>query len=52
MSKQLEVNHQSLLDAYYDYYTAKLASREHFENINKIGKSLSRPFKIKKDSSY
>ena len=36
MSKQLEVNHQSLLDAYYDYYTAKLASREHFENINKI----------------
>ena len=36
MSKQLEVNHQSLIDAYYDYYTAKLASREHFENINKI----------------
>ena len=36
MSKQLEVNHQSLLDAYYEYYTAKLTSREHFENINKI----------------
>ena len=36
MTKQLEVNHQSLLDAYYEYYAAKLASREHFENINKI----------------
>ena len=36
MSKQLEVNHQSLLDAYFDYYKAKLSSREHFENIIKI----------------
>ena len=39
MSKQLEANRQSLLDSFYLYYQAKIASRETFENLTKISKN-------------
>ena len=59
MSKHLEVNHQSLITSYYDYYKEKIAIRETFENINKINNEkydyehfelIKEPEKILKDS--